>query len=71
MMSLKQKPLDIGLVKQTVMDLLPKKKFDIIITHSRSGEYTRHLRKRRNRNCLPRFVSQRQIVRGAAFGLCL
>ena len=38
------RPLDIELVRQTIIDLLPNKKFDIIITHSTSGEYTRHLR---------------------------
>jgi hypothetical protein len=41
---LEQKPLDSGLLKQTIMDLLPKGEFEIIITHSRAGEYTRHLR---------------------------
>ena len=39
-----QRPLDKKIVKQTIMDLLPSRKFDIIITHSTSGEYTRHLR---------------------------
>jgi LmbE family N-acetylglucosaminyl deacetylase len=39
-----QKPLDNNHVQQTIELLLPSKKFDIIITHSTSGEYTRHLR---------------------------
>jgi LmbE family N-acetylglucosaminyl deacetylase len=39
-----QRPLDKKIVEQTIMDLLPSRKFDIIITHSTSGEYTRHLR---------------------------
>jgi LmbE family N-acetylglucosaminyl deacetylase len=39
-----KKPLDEKLVKRTIMDLLPEKSFDVIITHSISGEYTRHLR---------------------------
>lgn len=39
-----QRPLDNELVRQTIMNLLPEKRFDIIITHRPSGEYTRHLR---------------------------
>ena len=39
-----QKPLNILEVEQKILDLLPKKKFDIIITHSPFGEYTKHLR---------------------------
>src|SRR5699024_2629000 len=31
-------------VEQTVVDLLPTKSFDLILTHSPQGEYTRHLR---------------------------
>ncbi len=31
-------------VQQTIMGLLPFDKFELIITHSASGEYTRHLR---------------------------
>jgi LmbE family N-acetylglucosaminyl deacetylase len=40
----KQKPLDNALVQETILELLPDHKFDLIITHSTSGEYTRHLR---------------------------
>ncbi|MBN1804438.1 MAG: PIG-L family deacetylase [Sedimentisphaerales bacterium] len=39
-----QTPLDIENVRQTIEILLPPKNYDIIITHSTSGEYTRHLR---------------------------
>ncbi len=39
-----QTPLDSGQVQQTIELLLPAKSYDIIITHSTSGEYTRHLR---------------------------
>jgi LmbE family N-acetylglucosaminyl deacetylase len=31
-------------VQQTIMELLPFDKFELIITHSTAGEYTRHLR---------------------------
>lgn len=40
----KQKPLDEKKVEQAILDLLPGKEFDLIITHDPSGEYTRHLR---------------------------
>ena len=39
-----QKLLDNKFVKKAITELLPKKKFDIIITHNRTGEYTQHLR---------------------------
>lgn len=38
------KPLDNNTVKQVILDLLPAKTFDLIITHHPRGEYTRHLR---------------------------
>jgi LmbE family N-acetylglucosaminyl deacetylase len=31
-------------IQDTIMELLPSDKFDLILTHSTSGEYTRHLR---------------------------
>ena len=40
----KQKPLKDILVQEAILELLPEHKFDLIITHSTSGEYTRHLR---------------------------
>ena len=39
-----QTPLDSNQVQKTIELLLPSNRFDIIITHSTSGEYTRHLR---------------------------
>jgi LmbE family N-acetylglucosaminyl deacetylase len=39
-----QKPIENEVVKQIILDLLPKKNFDIIITHNPKGEYTKHLR---------------------------
>lgn len=39
-----QKPLDDIVVQQYLLDLVPKKHFDLIITHSPLGEYTKHLR---------------------------
>ncbi len=42
--STEQKPLEQAEIRQIVLSTLPKRGFDIIITHSPKGEYTRHLR---------------------------
>ncbi|MCX6220789.1 MAG: PIG-L family deacetylase [Bacteroidia bacterium] len=39
-----QKPLDDGEVENSIMELLPQKRYDLLITHNITGEYTRHLR---------------------------
>jgi LmbE family N-acetylglucosaminyl deacetylase len=39
-----QKPLKQTEVQKTVLNTLPERSFDIILTHSPKGEYTRHLR---------------------------
>ena len=39
-----QEPLDNKIIQQAVLDLLPQRHFDLIITHNPHGEYTRHLR---------------------------
>jgi LmbE family N-acetylglucosaminyl deacetylase len=39
-----QEPLDEKVVQRVILELLPKKNFDLVISHSPSGEYTRHLR---------------------------
>jgi LmbE family N-acetylglucosaminyl deacetylase len=39
-----QKPLDENEVESAILKLLPAKHFDLIITHSPFGEYTRHRR---------------------------
>ena len=39
-----QKPLERKELNGTILDLLPAKYFDLVITHNPSGEYTRHLR---------------------------
>jgi len=38
------KPLDEAEVEQAILDILPVRHYDLIITHAPSGEYTRHLR---------------------------
>lgn len=39
-----QRALADDLVENTIMELLPEKHFDLIISHNPAGEYTRHLR---------------------------
>lgn len=39
-----QRPLNDNMVEQTILNLMPARQFDLIITHDPKGEYTRHLR---------------------------
>ena len=39
-----QKPLDEKVVQETILRILPKEYFDLIITHNPNGEYTKHIR---------------------------
>lgn len=39
-----QKPADEKEVERTILNLLPPKHFDLILTHNMAGEYTRHKR---------------------------
>lgn len=39
-----QKPLKETVVESAILDLLPTKHFNLIISHSPAGEYTRHIR---------------------------
>ncbi len=39
-----QRPLDSSAVQKAIIELLPSKRFNLIITHNTAGEYTRHLR---------------------------
>lgn len=39
-----QNALDNGEIQRTIMELLPCDRFEMVITHSTAGEYTRHLR---------------------------
>ena len=45
---IEQLPLDEVKVQQTILSLLPNKDFDLVLTHSPYGEYTRH---RRHEEC--------------------
>lgn len=39
-----QVPLDKAIVERIILNLLPQKHFDLVISHNPSGEYTRHIR---------------------------
>jgi LmbE family N-acetylglucosaminyl deacetylase len=39
-----QSPLEELLVEQTILHLLPPGNFDLVVSHSPAGEYTKHLR---------------------------
>lgn len=39
-----QRPLNKNVVKKAILKLLPKQNFELVLTHSPTGEYTRHLR---------------------------
>jgi hypothetical protein len=39
-----QKPLDDNELKHAILQLLPSRHFDLIISHNPTGEYTRHIR---------------------------
>ncbi|MCC5931329.1 MAG: PIG-L family deacetylase [Cyclobacteriaceae bacterium] len=39
-----QLPIGNGIVENLILQLLPKKDYDLVITHDPAGEYTRHLR---------------------------
>jgi LmbE family N-acetylglucosaminyl deacetylase len=39
-----QKSLDEAQIERVILDLLPLKHFDLVITHDPGGEYTRHIR---------------------------
>lgn len=39
-----QTPMDLNLIQKTIIELLPTERFDLIITHSKWGEYTSHIR---------------------------
>jgi len=39
-----QEPLDEKMVEEYILKLLPETHFDLILTHSSKGEYTRHIR---------------------------
>lgn len=49
-----QDPLDLELIRNSIMSKLPRFTYDLIVTHGPSGEYTRH---RRHEECSAAVVS--------------
>jgi hypothetical protein len=47
-----QNPLDTKEIEREILNLLPSREFDLIITHSESGEYTKHLRHEETSNAV-------------------
>lgn len=47
-----QNPLSSIEIQKTIMELLPSSMFEIILTHSLNGEYTRHLRHEETANAV-------------------
>ena len=47
-----QRPLDAGSMRTTLQSLLPKERFDIVMTHGPRGEYTQHLRHEEVSRCV-------------------
>ncbi len=57
-----QKPLKTNYLDKAILDLLPVKHFDMIISHSPAGEYTRHIRHEEIGAAVVRLWSTNQIV---------
>lgn len=58
------KPLEEEEIEQTIVDLLPVMPYDLIITHSPRGEYTRHLRHEETGKAILRLWSSGSITTG-------
>jgi len=57
-----QVSLDDSIVGQAILDLLPAKSYDLVITHSPFGEYTRHRRHEETGNAVIRLWSAELLV---------
>ena len=49
-----QEPVENEVIEALILDLLPQRHFDLIITHHPKGEYTRHLRHEETSNAVMR-----------------
>ena len=56
-----QLPLDPELVSESILALLPGKNFDLIITHSPHGEYTRHRRHEEVAEAVVRIIESKRL----------
>jgi LmbE family N-acetylglucosaminyl deacetylase len=59
-----QRPLDIGEVETVVLSLLPKDQYDVVVTHSPFGEYTRHRRHEEIGRAVTRLWTARRLTAG-------
>ncbi len=57
-----QKPLGNNVVEELILELLPSRHYDLIITHNPAGEYTRHLRHEETSNAVMRLWNSNQII---------
>jgi LmbE family N-acetylglucosaminyl deacetylase len=53
-----QHPIDVRVVEETVLSLLPRTEYDILVTHSPFGEYTRHRRHEETARAVAQLWSQ-------------
>jgi LmbE family N-acetylglucosaminyl deacetylase len=56
-----QEPVGNEVIEALIMDLLPQRHFDLIITHNPKGEYTRHLRHEETSNAVMRLWNSNKI----------
>jgi len=59
-----QKPLNLKELQREIVALLPSKRFDLVMTHSRQGEYTRHLRHEETASAVLALWKSKEIVAG-------
>lgn len=59
-----QEPLDNGEIQRTIVEMLPFGRFDVVVTHSTSGEYTRHLRHEETAQAVMRLWRSERLIAG-------
>ncbi len=63
-----QKPLTVIEVETAILDLLPTKHFDLIISHNPKGEYTRHIRHEETGKAVIKLWNTNRIVANEYWG---
>jgi LmbE family N-acetylglucosaminyl deacetylase len=59
-----QRPLDAGLIRAAILDLLPRADYDLLVTHSPFGEYTRHRRHEETSRAVTGLWERRRLTAG-------
>ena len=59
-----QRPLETGLMGTTILSLLPRAEYDLVVTHSPFGEYTRHRRHEETGRAVTGLWEQRRLSAG-------